>query len=87
MAATGTNADIESAKTVCSQAILYRTKENDASLYFAVCDNRTQTVYFCPCDPSQQTFEDVSHYSMHRQAEQIVKWLKTYIQLNSEVLC
>lgn len=87
LAATWTNTDIENAKAVCSQAILYRTKEDDASLFFAVCDSRTQTVYFCLCDPSQQTFEDVSHYSMPSKAEEIVKLLETYIQSNLEVLC
>lgn len=87
MAATWTNTDLENAKAVCSQAILYRTKEDDVSLYFAVYDSRTHMVYFCLCDPSQQTFEDVSHYTMQSEVAQIAKWLKTYIQSNSEVLC
>ncbi|KAF3017898.1 hypothetical protein E8E12_000172, partial [Didymella heteroderae] len=36
------NDDIENAKAVCSQAILYRTKQDDADLYFAVFDIRVQ---------------------------------------------
>jgi hypothetical protein len=86
MAATWTNPDIEHAKAVCSQAILERTDDGDASLYFAVHDSYTDRVHFCLCDPSQQTFEDVSQYSIRNEPKSIVTWLKTYVQSNAEVL-
>lgn len=78
IAETCANTDLENAKAVCSQAILYRTSKGDASLHFAVCDNHTRTVYFCLCDPSRLTFEDVSHYSLPGEAEQIAEWLRAY---------
>ena len=86
MAATWANPDIEHAKAVCSQAILERTDERDANLFFAVHDSYTDTVHFCLCDPSQQTFEDVSQYSIRNEAKSIVKCLKIYVQSNAEVL-
>lgn len=87
IAAAWTNTNLENATAVCSEAILYRSKEEDANLFFAECDSRTDTVYFCLCDPSRLTFEDVSHYSVHSEAEQIAERLKTYVCLNAEVLC
>jgi hypothetical protein len=86
MAVTRTNTEIEDAKAVCSQAVLYRTKEDDPSLYFAVYDSRTQMVYFCLCDPFEQTFEDVSHYSVQIEADLIAERLKTHIESNATVL-
>tara|TARA_R110002003_G_scaffold3361_1_gene25206 strand:- start:7 stop:393 length:387 start_codon:yes stop_codon:yes gene_type:complete len=68
IAITGTNTDIENAKAVCCQAILYRTTEDDPDLYYSVYDSRTQMVSFCLCSPSKQGFEDVSCYSMQREA-------------------
>jgi hypothetical protein len=87
MAVTRTNTEIEDAKAVCSQAVLYRTKEDDPSLYFAVYDSRTQMAHFCLCDPFEQTFEDISHYSMQSEAELIAERLKTHIKSNATVLC
>jgi hypothetical protein len=80
------NADTDDAKAICSQAILYCTKADELSLDFAVYDSRTQMIYFCLCDPFQQTFEDVSHYSMQSAAEVVAERLKVYIDLNAVVL-
>lgn len=80
------NDDIENAKALCSQAVLHRTEENDADLYFAVFDIRVQAVYFCLCSPSQLEFEDVSQHIMQREVERMVERLKTYIVSNSDVL-
>jgi hypothetical protein len=49
--ATGTNKNIENAKTVRSKAILYRSTEDDPPLYDAAYDSSTRTVFFCLCDP------------------------------------
>jgi hypothetical protein len=87
MAVTQTNTEIEYAKAVCSQAVLCRTKEDDPSLYFAVYDSRTRMVYFCLCDPFEQTFEDVSHHSMQSEANLIAKRVQIYIDSNATVLC
>lgn len=87
IATTWTNTDLENAKAVCSQAVLHRSGEGDASLYFAVCDSRTQIVHFCLCDPSLQTIEDVSSYSMQSEAGRVVEWLKIYIDSNTKILC
>jgi malonyl CoA-acyl carrier protein transacylase len=86
MAITGTNTDIENAKAVCSQAVLYRSTEDDPDLYCSVYDNRTQKVFFCLCDPAKQEFEDASCYSMQGEADKVIEWLKTYIVSNAEVL-
>lgn len=86
MAATWTNPDIEHAKAVCAQAILDRTNDRDANLYFAVHDSYTERLHFCLCDPLEQTFEDVSQHSIRNELKSIVSWLKTYVQSNAEVL-
>jgi hypothetical protein len=80
------NSDIENAKAVCSQAILYRTKEDDPDLYFAIYDIRAQMVSFCLCSPSQEAFEDVSQYFIQREGERVAERLKVYIVSNAEVL-
>jgi hypothetical protein len=87
IAVARTNTNIDDAKAVCSQAVLYRTKEDDPSLYFAVYDSCTQTVYFCLCDPFKQTFEDISQYSMQNEAGVIAERLKAYTDSNARVLC
>jgi hypothetical protein len=87
MAVTRTNTEVEDAKAVCSQAVLYRTKEDDPSLYSAVYDSRIRMVCFCLCDPFEQTFEYVSHYSMQSEAGLIAERLKTHIESNATVLC
>ncbi|KAI1676344.1 DUF3435 domain containing protein [Pyrenophora tritici-repentis] len=86
MAITGTNTDVENAKAVCSQAVLYRSTRDDPDLYHAVYDGLTHMVSFCRCSPSKEDIEDVSCYSMHREASKIAQWLKTYIISNAEVL-
>lgn len=80
------NNDIENAKAVCSQAVLYRTTQDDADVYFAVFDVRLQVVYFCLCSPSQQEFEDVARHSMQREAGRAIEKLNTYIVSNTNVL-
>jgi hypothetical protein len=85
LAVTGTNADIENAKMVCAQAVLCRTEEHDPAVYFAVYDTRAYVVYFCRFIPSQQELEDVSSYSMRKEANQVGQWLKTYIVVNASV--
>jgi malonyl CoA-acyl carrier protein transacylase len=86
MAITGTNADIENAKEVCAQAVLYRSAEDNPDLYYSVYDSRTQKVFFCLCDPAKQEMEDVSCYSMQGEADKVSEWLKTCIVSNAEVL-
>jgi hypothetical protein len=53
------NDKIENAKAICSQAVLYRTTQDDADLYFAVFDIRVQMVHFCLCSPAQQELRDI----------------------------
>jgi hypothetical protein len=60
IAITYTNTDLESAKAVCSQAVLYSSTENDACLFFAVYDCTTQMGCFCLLDPKEQIYEDVA---------------------------
>ena len=86
IATTWANTDLENAEAVCSQAILYRSSEGDASLYFAVCDSRTQIVYFRLCDTSVETIEDVSSYFMQSKAGRIVEWLEIHIDSNAMIL-
>lgn len=80
------NNDIENAKAVCCQAVLYRTTQGDADVYFAVLDIRLQAVYVCLCSPSQQEFKDVSQHFIQGQAGRAVERLKTYIVSNAYVL-
>jgi hypothetical protein len=86
MAITSSNTNIENAKAVCCQAVLYRSTEDDCNLYYAVHDSHTQRVFFCLCNPLHQEFEDVSCYSMQGETDKIVYWLKTYTTSNAEVL-
>ncbi|KAF2691561.1 hypothetical protein K458DRAFT_425499 [Lentithecium fluviatile CBS 122367] len=78
--------DIENAKAVCSQAVLYRSTDNDPLLYFAVYDRHTQTLYFCLLDPAQQTYEDMIHYSTQHQDGEAATRLQTYVASNAEAL-
>jgi hypothetical protein len=86
MAITSTNTDIENAREVCAQAVLYKSAEDDPDLYYSVYDSRTQKVFFCLCAPAKQEFEDVSCYSMQGEADKVSEWLKTYIVSNTEAL-
>jgi len=56
---------IENAKAVCSQAVMYRSTDNNPLLYFAVYHRHTPMLYFCQLDPEQQTCEDVAHFRCH----------------------
>jgi hypothetical protein len=80
------NNDIEDAKAVCCQAVLYRTTQGDADVYFAVLDIDLQAVHFCLCSPLQQEFEDVSRHAIEQEAEGVVERMKAYIVLNADVL-
>jgi malonyl CoA-acyl carrier protein transacylase len=86
MAITGTTTDVENAKAVCCQAILYRSSEDDPDLYYCVYDRVTRMVFFCLCSPSKQELEDMSCYSIQREADKVAECLKTYIVSNAEVL-
>ena len=71
MAIADTNTDIENAKVVCSQAVLYRSTGDDPDLYHAVYDSLMQMVSFCRCSPSREDLEDVSCYSIQREAGKV----------------
>jgi hypothetical protein len=73
MAITSTNTDIENAREVCAQAVLYKSAEDDPDLYYSVYDSRTQKVFFCLCTPAKQEFEDVSYYSMQGEADKVLE--------------
>jgi hypothetical protein len=86
IAVTCGNNDIETVKAVCCQAVLYRTTQSNADVYFAVLAIGLQAVHFCLCSPSQQEFEDVSGHGAEQEAERIVERMKTYIVSNADVL-
>jgi hypothetical protein len=86
IAFTCTNTDIENAKAVCSQAVLYRSTGNDALLYFAVYHCPTQMVYFCRLDPKEQTFDNVELFPMPCQEAHVAARLRAYVASNVEVL-
>jgi hypothetical protein len=86
IAITYTNADMENAKAVCSQAVLYNSTENDAYLYFAVYDCFTQMGCFCLLDPKEQTYEDVAQFQRSRQEMQVAERLQAYVASNAEAL-
>lgn len=78
--------DIENAKVVCAQEVLYRTKADDPDVYFAVYDVREQMVSFCLCSPSSQGIKDTSQHSMRREHEKVAERLRAYVTSNAEVL-
>jgi hypothetical protein len=86
VALTCANNDIENAKVVCAQAVLYRITVDDPSLYFWVYDNRSQAAFFCLCDPIRGDLEDISHYSVQENADKVAEWLKKLHISNAEVL-
>jgi hypothetical protein len=71
MAITGINASINNAKAVCSQAVLYRSLEDNPDLYYSIYDSLTQIVFFCLCSPSKQEFGDMAYYLMHREVSKV----------------
>jgi hypothetical protein len=86
IAFTCNNTNIENAKVVCSQAVLYRSTDNDPPLYFAIFDRHTQVLYLCLLDPQQQTFEDLAKYQMPWQETHVAARLQAYVASNAEVL-
>jgi hypothetical protein len=86
IAITHTNTNIENANVVCSQAIIYRSTENDPLLHFAVYDPYTKTLYFCLLDPEQRTFEDVAQFQMPWQEAQVAEKLHACVASNAEAL-
>ena len=86
IAVTCGNNDIENAKAVCCQGVLYRTTQDDADVYFPVLEIGLQAVHFCLCRPSQQEFEDISRHDMEQEAERVVERMKTYIVSIAHVL-
>ncbi|KAF2786383.1 hypothetical protein K505DRAFT_380314 [Melanomma pulvis-pyrius CBS 109.77] len=86
IAATYTNPDIENAKEVCSQAVLYRSTENDPLLHFAVYDRHTQTCCFCMLDPKELHFDHVAEFQLLGQATRVAATLKDLVASNAQVL-
>jgi hypothetical protein len=78
--------DLENAKVVCAQEVLYRTKEDDPDVYFAVYDVCEQMVSFCLCRPSSQEIKDTSQHSVRNEHEKVAERLRTYVASNAEVL-
>ena len=81
IAVTDGNTDIEEAKDVCSQAVLYRSLKDDPDLHFAVYDRGSQTIHLCLLHPGEEEYEDVSNCSMHGQAEGVAGVLVICIAL------
>lgn len=73
-------------QTVCSQAVLERSTKDVSNLFFSIHDHCTHKVYFGLCNPLQQAYEEVSKYSMLKEADKVAEWLKTYVLSNAEVL-
>jgi hypothetical protein len=78
--------DIEDAKAVCAQAVLYNSTPDDCLLYYAVYDFPTRMAHFCLCDPRGETFEDVAKHSMRSHAGQVATLLRIHISSNVRVL-
>ena len=58
IAMTRCDTDIENAKVVCSQEVLYRSTDSDPLLYFAVYDRCSHRVSFGLLDPKYRTCEN-----------------------------
>ncbi|KAL5400403.1 hypothetical protein PMIN03_012407 [Paraphaeosphaeria minitans] len=86
IAITCTNTDIENAKAVCSQAVVYRSTYNDPNLYLAVYDTATQMVWFCLLNSAQLEYEDVAYKSMERQASEATEMFQAFLASSSQVL-
>ena len=86
IAMTGSNTDIENAKAVCAQEILYRSTDSDPLLFFAAYDRCSRMVYFGLLDPRQQTCEDIAQFHMPCQGTQIAKRLQACVASNAEAL-
>jgi hypothetical protein len=81
-----TNGDVEDAKGICAQAVLYRSTSQCPHLYYAVYDNSTRTFHFCLLDPKEQEYTDVAAYSLESQGERMLAALETYVTSNAQVL-
>jgi spore germination protein YaaH len=81
-----TNGDVEDAKDICAQAVLYRSTPRCPHLYYAVYNSRTRTFYFCLLDPNEQEHTDVATYSLEHQEERMLAALETYVTSNAQVL-
>jgi hypothetical protein len=86
IAITCANTDIENAKTICSQAAIYYSTDDDPLLYFAVYDRYTQVLYFGLLDPEQKTYEDVVEFQMPWEENHVAARLQAYLASNAEVL-
>ena len=86
LAVSQNNADIDDAKAVCAQAVLYRSTPYNASLYFAVYNTSTQLVHFCSLDPAAQTYKDTKKYSMRSETSEAEARLQAFVASNSRVL-
>lgn len=86
IAMTGSNTDIENAKAVCSQDILYMSMDSDPLLYFAVYDRCSHMVCFGLLDPKHRTFEDVAQFQMACQEMHVAARLQAYVASNTEAL-
>jgi spore germination protein YaaH len=81
-----TNGDVEDAKGICAQAVLYRSTPQCPHLYCAVYNSRTRTFYFCLLDPNEQEYTDVATYLLEHQEERMLAALETYVTSNAQVL-
>lgn len=86
IAITGTNKDLENAKVVCSQALIYWTSDKNPPLHFAVYDRHTQKLYFCLLDPKDLTLEDVEQFEMPSQETQVAAKLQAHVASNVKAL-
>jgi hypothetical protein len=81
-----TNGNIQDAKVICAQAVLYRSTPQHPHLYYAVYDSRTHTGHFCLFDPKEQEYTDVAIYSLENERERMLAALETYVTSNTQVL-
>jgi hypothetical protein len=77
---------VEEASAICAQAVLHRSTPNDGLLYYAVYDVLTQMVYFCLCDPQEETYEDVDKHCLQSPASRVEDWLRSCVLLNAQAL-
>jgi hypothetical protein len=78
--------DVEDAKAVCAQTVLFNSTPDNCPLYYAVYNISTQMVHFCLCDPQEETYEDVARCSMRSHASQMAAWLRAYVSSNVQVV-
>jgi spore germination protein YaaH len=81
-----TNGDVEDAKGICAQAVLYRSTPQCPHLYYAVYNSCTRMFYFCLLDPKEQEYTDIATYSLEHQETRMLAALETYVTSNAQVL-